>query len=84
MSEQSILSVLHPNAKELFDAGRSLSELCQSIASPRSEESSFNVKCLDLHEFLLFRQSNQLKMHRASDYFHLVFHKVASNACLLI
>ncbi|KAI9344740.1 ATP dependent DNA ligase domain-containing protein [Pilaira anomala] len=42
MSEISILGVLHPNAKELYDAGRSLVELCETIADPRSELSSFN------------------------------------------
>ncbi|KAG2236091.1 hypothetical protein INT48_006107 [Thamnidium elegans] len=42
MSETSILSVLHPNAKELYDAGRSLIEVCETIADPRSELSSFN------------------------------------------
>lgn len=44
MSETSILSVLHPNAKELYDAGRSLIEVCETIANPRSELSSFNVR----------------------------------------
>jgi hypothetical protein len=43
MSEISILSVLHPNAKDLYDAGRSLTELCESIANPHSELSSFGV-----------------------------------------
>ena len=44
MSEISILGVLHPNAKELYDAGRSLVELCETIADPRSKLSSFNVR----------------------------------------
>lgn len=43
MSEISILTVLHPNAKDLYDAGRSLSELCQCIENPHSELSSFGV-----------------------------------------
>ncbi|KAI9273429.1 ATP dependent DNA ligase domain-containing protein [Helicostylum pulchrum] len=42
MSETSILSILHPNAKELYDAGRSLIEVCETIANPLSELSSFN------------------------------------------
>ncbi|KAG2197468.1 hypothetical protein INT47_003076 [Mucor saturninus] len=41
MSEVSILGVLHPNAKDLYDAGRSLIELCRSIENPHSELSSF-------------------------------------------
>lgn len=46
MSEISILGVLHPNAKDLYDAGRSLIELCQSIENPHSELSSFGVSMI--------------------------------------
>lgn len=42
LSELSILTVLHPNAKELYEAGRSLKELCKSVADPKGFESSFN------------------------------------------
>lgn len=44
LSELSILTVLHPNAKELYESGRSLRELCNSVADPKGFESSFNVR----------------------------------------
>ena len=43
LSEQSILSVLHPNAKEMFDQGGSLKDICYMMANPERAVSDLDV-----------------------------------------